>query len=691
MKYFEIIPLTTINKTLLYKFDKKLALGNIVEITIKKKSLLGIIIIERREKDINFDKNKILKIRSSLDIKFKSSHLDFIRYLSQHYFIDLGLAFKISIGSEVNIKKNIKNYLEFKSCIYETKKHLLEKNKLSNKQFNTLFNSNEIKEIENGFLFKKPNLPIKLNLEQQEIFTEIKKNVRNNYSCHLIDGVTGSGKTELYFQFILRALEQKKQILVMLPEIALTEDWSSRFNKYFGCNPYIWHSKQTANKKNRILRSLIKGEPCVVVGARSSVLLPFKNLSLIICDEEHDSSYKQDDGPKYNARDMAILKANKEKCLCLLVSASPSLETLYNVSLNKITHHKLLNQFSKTLLPKIILVDMNIHKPSHKSWISKEMFKATNKVLEKKGQVLFFLNRRGYAPIKICIECHTSLQCDNCATNLVYHKSINKLICHQCASNYNSNQICKKCSSSKFISLGIGLERLQEEVTRLFPGKKNQIFSSDTLKIKTNKKIFFENVFKNKTNILIGSQIIGKSFHFANLKLVNIIDGDSTLYSPDFRALEKTYQLFQQVAGRSGREGEQGSVIIQSYNINHSIFQSIKKQNRDEFLRSELKRRHLSKLPPYFKIGVISIIHKKQEQLREIKFEIVSSAKKLKLQIYGPTPALIPYKKNHYHEIFFFKELSYRSLERNISSLLSSINQQNQRFLNIDIDPINIS
>jgi primosomal protein N' (replication factor Y) len=327
-----------------------------------------------------------------------------------------------------------------------------------------------------------------------------------------------------------------------LPEIALTEDWSERFYKYFGCVPYIWHSKQTVNQKARILRSLLMGEPCVVVGARSSVLLPFYNLKLIICDEEHDSSYKQDVGPKYHARDMSILKASKEKAMCILVSASPSLETLYNVKKNKIKLHHLSAQFFKTSLPNIRLIDMNISKPSSTSWISKEMFEKTNHVLQTQGQVLFFLNRRGYAPTKMCAQCHATVQCKNCSINLVYHRSLNKLICHHCASTYENNQICLQCSSSKFVSLGIGLERLQEEVLRLFSGSKVQIFSSDTLKNKNDKKLFFDEVRHNKTKILIGSQIIGKSFHFPNLKLVNIIDGDSTLHSPDFRALEKTYQ-----------------------------------------------------------------------------------------------------------------------------------------------------
>ena len=691
MYYFKVIPFGLIDRPLLYKYSEKIISGTIVDISIRNKKSIGVVLSEVTPSEITFDKKKILTIAELNSYIFKSSHLEFIEYLSKHYFIDLGMSFKLSIGSELNLKKKIKNYLLFQDKIYENKKNLIHENNISNKEFLNYQNENKIKETNLGFQFNGKADSILLNDEQEKIFQEISRDNLSKYSCHLIDGVTGSGKTELYFKFIFKALIEQKQILVLLPEIALTEDWSDRFYKYFGCKPYVWHSKQTVNQKSKVLRSLLTGEPCVVVGARSSVLLPFHNLKLIICDEEHDSSYKQDDGPKYHARDMSILKASKEKAMCLLVSASASLETLYNVKKDKIKQHHLNSQFFKTSLPKIQLIDMNLSKPSSTSWISKEMFEKTSLVLKNKGQVLFFLNRRGYAPTKMCAHCHATVQCKNCSTNLVYHKSLNKLICHHCASMYENNQLCLQCSSTKFISLGIGLERLQEEVLRLFSGSKVQIFSSDTLRNKNNKKIFFDEVHDNKTKILIGSQIIGKSFHFPNLKLVNIIDGDSTLHSPDFRALEKTYQLFQQVAGRSGREGAQGDVLIQTYNVKHPLFQSLIKQDRNQFIEAELERRESSHLPPYFKIGVLNILHKSQSDLRDITLEITEKSQKLKIQIYGPTPALIPYKKSHFHQILFLKERSYGELERKIRLLKSLINPKNQRFLSIDIDPINIS
>ena len=247
------------------------------------------------------------------------------------------------------------------------------------------------------------------------------------------------------------------------------------------------------------------------------------------------------------------------------------------------------------------------------------------------------------------------------------------------------------CSSEKFVSIGIGLERLQEEVSRLFPGYSNQLISSDTLKSKKNKKDIIENIYNLKTSLLIGSQIIGKSFHFPNLKLVNIIDADSSLYSPDFRAMEKTYQLLQQVAGRSGREGDRGKVLIQTYSPQHSIYNSLKNQSRDQFIKLELQRREENKLPPFYKIAQIQLIHPNVSAIREVCQEILDISKNSKLDILGPVPSLIPYKMRHFHENFYFKERSYQVLRKKTDILMTKITPKYRRFLNIDIDPLSIA
>ncbi len=686
--YYEVIPFGQIQESLTYKFSKIIPSGSIVQIPLRKKIQGGIVLSQTTEKRIKFDLKKILHIKSYYPHSLSDETIKFYKYLSVHYFIDLGMVYKMALQQYPT--SVLKNYFSFSKKIYRSQKNLMENCKLTGKKWKELISDQSIVPTDKSFLFEKIAQTITLNKEQEEIFQNIWNNT-NNFATHLIDGVTGSGKTELYLKLIEKNLKAGNQSLVLLPEIALTEEWSNRFQLYFGCEPFIWHSKQTKNQKSRILRSLLSGEPCVIVGARSAVLLPFQNLKLVVCDEEHDSSYKQQEGPRYNAKDMAIFKAKCSNAICTLVSASPSLESLYNLNNQKITSHQLENQFHKTDLPEIEIVDMNVLKPGSKSWISKTIYDETIKVLKNQGQVLFFLNRRGYAPTKICVNCHATVQCQNCAVNLVYHKKIDRLICHHCSSFYEMQQICKMCSADKFVSLGIGLERLQEEVDRLFPGYKSQLYSSDTLRTKKNKKDLIGDIFSQQTNLLVGSQIIGKSFHFPNLKLVNVIDGDSSLYSPDFRAMEKTYQLLQQVSGRSGREGERGKVFIQTYNPQHPIFQSIKNQNRNEFVKRELSRREQNKLPPFSKISQLQFIHPKFPELREICMEVLSISKKHKLSILGPTPSLIPYKKNHYQENFYFKENSYVVLRQKIDLLKSQMTPKNLRFLHIDVDPLSIA
>ena len=687
--YYEVIPFSQINEGLTYQSDEQIVLGSIVQIPLRKKSATGVILSETKVEDITFDVKKILKIQKTYAHSINQENLNFYQYLSSHYFIDLGMVFKMAIQQYPDTR--LKSFLSYKGKIFSSQKDLTNIFKLTPKQFKELIDSKEIFLTSKNFLFHQMKKEIKLNQEQQKIFHDVWQHKKQGFKAHLIDGVTGSGKTELYLKLIEETLVQGGQSLVLLPEIALTEEWTKRFKSYFGCEPFVWHSKQTRSQKSRILQSLLKGEPCVIVGARSAVLLPFENLQMLICDEEHDSSYKQEDGPRYHARDMAIYKAKCSQSICALVSASPSLESLYNSENQKITSHHLTKQFHQTALPQISIIDMNIHRPSSKSWLSKEIYDETMSVLKSKGQVLFFLNRRGYAPTKICVSCHTAIQCQHCAVNLVYHKKIDRLICHHCSSFYDPQQICKMCSSDKFISLGIGLERLQEEVMRLFPGYQSQVFSSDTLSSKKNKKLMMEKIFEQETNLLIGSQIIGKSFHFPNLKLVNIIDGDSSLFSPDFRAMEKTYQLLQQVAGRSGREGERGKVLIQTYSPQHPIFLSIKDQNRENFIKNELARRKQSHLPPYAKIAQLQLVHPNYPELRSICLEVLEASKKLQLGVLGPTPSLIPYKKNHYQENFYFKETSYPQLSSKISKLLSQLSPKNKRFLHIDIDPLSIA
>jgi len=647
--YYNIVVARPFDRVFTYEADDStLKIGQIVIVPFGKTMEVGMII----EGDVIKPEYTIKKINTVLEgVQLSDINIKFLKWVSEYTLAPIGSVLKLFI-----INKDIVSYERTDESLHEP-------------------------------IFKS----VKLNEEQYQAKEKIIQIQETSHKPIVLEGVTGSGKTEVYFELIELEIKRSKQVLIMVPEISLTPQLENRFKERFGIEIDVWHSKITPKKRKQIWHKCFEGEPCVIIGARSSLFLPFKHLGLTVIDEEHDSSYKQEDGPRYHARDMAIYKAKCSQSICALVSASPSLESLYNSENQKITSHHLTQQFHQTALPEISIIDMNIHRPSSKSWISKEIYDETMSVLKSKGQVLFFLNRRGYAPTKICVSCHTAIQCQHCAVNLVYHKKIDRLICHHCSSFYDPQQICKMCSSDKFVSLGIGLERLQEEVMRLFPGYQSQVFSSDTLSSKKNKKLMMEKIFEQETNLLIGSQIIGKSFHFPNLKLVNIIDGDSSLFSPDFRAMEKTYQLLQQVAGRSGREGERGKVLIQTFSPQHPIFLSIKDQNRENFIKNELARRKQSHLPPYAKIAQLQLVHPNYPELRSICLEVLEASKKLQLGVLGPTPSLIPYKKNHYQENFYFKETSYPQLSSKISKLLSQLSPKNKRFLHIDIDPLSIA
>ena len=323
--YYEVIPLSQINEGLTYQSDEQINLGSIVQIPLRKKTATGVILSENKVEDITFDVKKILKIEKTYAHSINQENLNFYQYLSSHYFIDLGMVFKMAIQQYPNTQ--LKSFLSYKGKTFSSQKDLTNSFELKPKQFKELLYSKEISSTSKNFLFHQMQKEIKLNQEQQKIFDDVWHHKKHGFKTHLIDGVTGSGKTELYLKLIEETLVQGGQSLVLLPEIALTEEWTKRFKSYFGCEPFVWHSKQTRSQKSRILQSLLKGEPCVIVGARSAVLLPFENLQMLICDEEHDSSYKQEEGPRYHARDMAIYKAKCSQSICALVSASPSLES----------------------------------------------------------------------------------------------------------------------------------------------------------------------------------------------------------------------------------------------------------------------------------------------------------------------------------------------------------------------------
>ena len=482
-----------------------------------------------------------------------------------------------------------------------------------------------IKIKDNSIVAKKTEIK-NFNLNEEQ-FTALKflERVNNKFDVSVLQGTTGSGKTLVYFERIKKIIEKNKQALVLLPEIFLTNDFKSRFEDFFGFEPAIWHSKITPKQKRLIWKGIIKNKIKILVGARSALLLPFKKLGIIIVDEEHDASYKQDEGVIYNARDMAISRANFEGIPIHLVTSVPSIETYNNIQNKKYRHTKIFKRFDNYPLPKTKIVNLNLNKIKNK-FIANETIDLVKKYLDREDQALFFINRRGFAPFLICKKCGFKHICSNCSLYLTFHKIKNKAICHHCSFEKTIKTKCKSKGSCEFIMYGPGVEKIFDEIKEIFPNKKINIFSSDYLKTKEESKNLFTNIKDNKIDILIGTQMISKGFNFPKLNCIVVIDADFSGRGYDLRTTEKNIQLYHQLSGRAGRFSSESLIIYQTLNPYDATLNELIKNRSEELLKNELLLREKNKLPPFKRLIAI-IISSKDRNLslqgaREIKVKL---------------------------------------------------------------------
>ena len=558
------------------------------------------------------------------------------------------------------------------------KKHLISKLIVKKKK------KENLKQI--NYNFKKLNLNTDQNKASSYL---IKKTNESNFSVTLIDGVTGSGKTEVYFQAVATALKLKKQILILLPEISLTTIWTKRFEENFGLPPAEWHSEVAQSKKSKTWHHTKMGYNKVVVGARSALFLPFLNLGLIIIDEEHDHSFKQEEGVLYNARDMALIRGKICNCPVILSSATPSVETWNNVQSKNYSVVKLPRRIGSSIMPKVNIVDMKNNSTSSNEWISEVLEKEMLNKLKQKQLILLFLNRRGYAPLKICKHCGYKIGCKSCQSWLVEHRRINSFICHQCGASEKVYNDCSKCGEKNCLtSCGPGVERLEEEVLTKFPDSKTSIISSDTLKDSKSFNQFLLDVETQKVNIIIGTQIISKGHNLKNLTLVGIIDADLSLSGGDLRASEKTFQLLQQVSGRAGRENKPGEVIIQTYDPENQAIQAIMDENRDEFLNMEIQERKGANMPPFGKLAAIILSSKNLNLLNIAANKLFNSFPNFKeIIILGPAPAPLSFIRGKHRVRFLIKSNREVNLQKIIKEWISKNKISPLVKLTIDIDP----
>jgi primosomal protein N' (replication factor Y) len=526
-----------------------------------------------------------------------------------------------------------------------------------------------------------------LSRDQAEAAELLRKG--KGFSVVLLDGVTGSGKTEVYFEAVAEAMRQGRQALVLLPEIALSAQWLARFAERFGAPPAIWHSELGQALRRRTWRAVAEGTARVVVGARSALFLPFPELGLIVIDEEHDGGYKQEDGVSYNARDMAVVRGKISDCPVVLVSATPSIETLANVKAGRYRAVHLPDRHAGAALPDIRVIDMRKSPPQRRRWLAPPLVAALRETLAKGEQAMLFLNRRGYAPLTLCRTCGHRLQCPHCTAWLVEHRSQNKLICHHCGHSAILPRLCPECQGEdSFTACGPGVERVAEEVSMLFPEARMAVMASDTITSPKEATELVRQVSEREIDILVGTQIMAKGHHFPLLTLVGVVDADLGLAGGDLRAAERTFQMLSQVAGRAGRGERPGVVMLQSFDPQHPVLQAIAAQDRDGFIAAEAADRQNAMMPPYGRLAALIISGPKPGEVANTAAALARSAPIIEgMEVLGPAPAPLAILRGKHRQRFLVKARRDLPLQGILREWLGKNRPQGATRIQVDIDP----
>ena len=632
--------------------DLNLKIGDYVIVPFGKSKITGVV-WNQFEKDTK-KKYVIKKVIEKLKIpSLKKTTIEFLNWFSEYNIVPKGMALKLLLLSSSAIEK------------FPKKKYELFKSQLKN---NTI----------------KLSKDQKISLKKMNDYNE-------KFRVHVLQGTTGSGKTMVYFEALKQLIKKGFQGLVMLPEIGLTGQFEKKFIEFFGFKPAVWHSGVSKKNKEIIWSGITNGEIKAVIGARSSLFLPFKKLGLIIVDEEYDQSYKQDEGVIYNARDMAISRASFENIPVNLITAVPSIETYDNIKKGKYSFSKLDKRYQDASFPNYEIINLNNTKLEAQSWLSKEIIQKVNLHLERKDQILFFLNRRGFSPYVLCKKCLKSYSCPNCSINLVYHKHKQNLLCHYCGYKAKLDRACNKESTCDFIFSGPGVERILEEVKKKFPTKKSIIFSSDTMNKKSSSEIL-EKILNNEIQILIGTQLISKGFHFPNLNCIVVIDIDLSSQGHDLRGAEKNLQLYHQLSGRAGRTGKPATVYFQTYNLNTKMISDITNKNPDIFLNKELEVRKLNNLPPFQRFVALIITGNKENFLEQeaIKFKnfIQNSVEG---KVLGPVSAPIFRLKRKFRVRLLIRGKKSLKVQNSLANVISKYKFPSGIKLTVDVDPINFN
>lgn len=544
---------------------------------------------------------------------------------------------------------------------------------------------------------------VALNEQQQLAADEIGRAVHNGgFSVFLLDGITGSGKTQVYFDSAWRAYSRGVSVLLMMPEIALTAQFMTRFESRFGAPPVVWHSNLTSARRREIWRGVLNGTIRMVVGTRSALFLPWQNLGLIVVDEEHDTSYKQEDMGNYHARDMAVLRAKIAGFPVVLASATPAAETLQNVASGRYKQLKLTSRFGGAQLPTIETIDMRESRPEPYSltgvaddanmqtgFLSPVLCEHLSKNLADGLQSMLFINRRGFAPITQCKKCGWVAMCEDCSVSMTYHKRISKLLCHMCGRTMDMPLVCP-CCGGVISQRGVGLEKIQQEVNVRFPNARTALVSSDTIASRQALARLVQKMENKEIDVVIGTQIMAKGHHFPNLTLVGVVDADMGLFGTDFRAAEHTFQQLFQVAGRAGRGELPGRVLLQTYQPDNPVLTAICAGDRDNFMKTDLAGRRAAKMPPFGQLIALIIEGPKENVLQRYCSDLAAVAPVLRGgKIMGPIAAQVYQIRGMFRMRFLVSGDARANLQPIVKHWVDSIRAPANIRVKIDVGPQN--
>lgn len=712
-----------------YRADEEIGLGQIVRVPFGREEQVGV--VWKIGKSSVLDEKKIKSIIEPLNLPLlKPELMQLVEWTAKYNLAFLGLVLKMVLcakGVFEDPKLNILYKLTGKTLaeaklknsdarwrVIELLRHapysrseIAKGAGVSQSVIKTLITSGLLAPLEviKQKEFASPQLDfhkVELTSEQQQAADYLCAKCEAGFSVTLLDGVTGSGKTEVYFEAASQVLAAGKQVLILVPEISLTTQWLERYEKRFGVKPAKWHSGLSTGERTETWKAVAQNRAKVLVGARSALFLPYADLGLIVIDESHDHSFKQEDVVNYQARDMAVVRAKLENIPIILSTATPDLETVCNVEDGKYGCVRLQSRYAAAELPAIKILDLKKDKPvkwlapndepgtkPKTAWLSPVLCTALEENLHKGEQSMLFLNRRGYAPLLICRDCGHRIQCPNCTAWLTEHRVSGKLICHHCGYNTYTPKTCPEChSESGLTACGPGVERIAEEVRGRFPQARVEVLSSDTTSSFLEVSAVINRMEQGEIDILIGTQILAKGHHFPALTLVGIVDADLGLMGSDLRASEQTFQLLSQVSGRAGRGAKKGTVYLQTLYPDNAVLKALTDNDRSKFLELEKQSRRLLKLPPYGKLAAIIVSGADQQAAERIAANLIKCAPHGEgMTVLGPAPAPIFMLRGKFRYRLLLKTEKNINIQAIMKKWLSMLNIPGNVRIEADIDP----